>query len=203
MRFTKPEFDAILAGLRLLQQVLDEGSDSLAFRGFEALGIDEVLTDGETHRPLTGGSIDELCERISTPYGPQVCPYCECAMEFEGYDDNHYTDRDHTARWLCENPECRAEVAEVRHPPNPEEFRDGKPEREVILVTGARVKHLKAWVRYDDSAMMTTDFANAAEEWTRGHEFDHESEMWEEFYAQIGEALFDGWSIVDRVDRRK
>lgn len=63
---TKPEHNAILAGLRCLQQLLDEGGDL-------PQGVQDILDDGLDHvpedcdsDPIDSYGIDELCEDINS-----------------------------------------------------------------------------------------------------------------------------------------
>lgn len=51
------EHSAVLTGLRLLQEHLDDDNLSDA--------LDDILTNCGTHRPITAVEIDDLCDRIN------------------------------------------------------------------------------------------------------------------------------------------
>ena len=61
---SKKQFDAVLAGLRLLQLCL-ENRLVLPNDG----GISDILTDGGSHEGLTTMEIDALCESLNTAAG--------------------------------------------------------------------------------------------------------------------------------------
>jgi len=58
---SKQQFDAVLAGLRLLQTCL-ENRLVLSNDG----GISDILTDGGIHKGLSSTEIDTLCESLNT-----------------------------------------------------------------------------------------------------------------------------------------
>jgi hypothetical protein len=114
--FDQRETAAILAGLRLLQNV---GSPSGLYSLHDtegwvfgwSEGIDDIWTDGGTLEPLTPDEIDALCERINTKVNP--CPYCDTDM---GKPQVYYDQGPcHVHEWLC--PECGASVRHERYAP--------------------------------------------------------------------------------------
>lgn len=59
LRLTSKEHDAVLAGLRLLQDAIKDG------RAGASMGINAVYTNCGKHDGLSRDGIDELCERIN------------------------------------------------------------------------------------------------------------------------------------------
>lgn len=59
IELSKAEHSMVLAALRLWQATPHE------FRTSQ--GLDDVATDGGTHKPLTAKQIDALCQRINNP----------------------------------------------------------------------------------------------------------------------------------------
>ena len=58
LEFSTSELNAMLAGLRLLQQEISRGE-------FLPQGVSDIFDNGGTEKPLTADEIDQLCERIN------------------------------------------------------------------------------------------------------------------------------------------
>lgn len=87
--FNDTERDAILCGLRMLQQQLQFGPDSLS-----PLHL-PILTNDDEHYPITRDEIDDLCDAINQPVphgGDDTVPRCPVC----GSDD---VAADGAARW--------------------------------------------------------------------------------------------------------
>lgn len=61
MKISKMQFDAILAGLRLLEVALEERT----VRPYDG-NIGDILTDGQTHEGLTSAQVSELADQINS-----------------------------------------------------------------------------------------------------------------------------------------
>ncbi len=59
-KFSPKERDAILAGLRLLQEFLDPGEEAC-----EEAGIMDIATNNDVHNPITIKEIDRLCDVLN------------------------------------------------------------------------------------------------------------------------------------------
>lgn len=59
MKISKMQFDAILAGLRLLEVALEERT----VRPFDG-NVGDILTDGQSHEGLSSEKVAELAEEL-------------------------------------------------------------------------------------------------------------------------------------------